>query len=76
MNPPNTPAPDTHKNELLLTVPETAKLLRTSQWMIYKLIREDTLATIKIGSRRLIPAVDLESYVSNLRAVKARMRHV
>ncbi|GAA0993378.1 helix-turn-helix domain-containing protein [Subtercola frigoramans] len=60
---------------LVLSVAEAAERLKTSQWMIYKLIRERKLVTIKIGSRRLVPSLDLDAYVDNLRIVELRGHH-
>jgi excisionase family DNA binding protein len=49
----------------LLTVSEAAKLLRISNWLLYKLIRTDELRTLTIASRRLIASDDLAEYINN-----------
>lgn len=49
----------------LLTVSEAAKLLRISNWLLYKLIRNEELRTLTIASRRLIAAEDLADYINN-----------
>ncbi|MCL2779999.1 MAG: helix-turn-helix domain-containing protein [Actinomycetia bacterium] len=51
----------------VLTVPETAELLKTSQWTIYKLLRERQLGSIRIGSRRLIPVADFQAFIESRR---------
>ncbi|CPS11082.1 DNA-binding protein [Mycobacteroides abscessus] len=38
----------------LLTVTETAELLRCGQTMVYQLIKDGRLASVKIGRRRLV----------------------
>jgi excisionase family DNA binding protein len=48
---------------VLLTVPEVSERLKTSQWTIYKLLRERQLESIKIGARRLIPLDALEAFI-------------
>ncbi len=50
----------------LLTVPETATRLRVSKWMIYNLIRSRRLRTVRIGSRRLVPATALHDFLRQL----------
>lgn len=39
---------------VMLTVAEACEHLRISKWMLYRLIRDGELPTVKIGSRRLI----------------------
>jgi excisionase family DNA binding protein len=50
----------------LLTVPEACDALRISKHSLYQLIRQRRLATIKIGTRRLIPAESLRDLVGAL----------
>jgi excisionase family DNA binding protein len=50
----------------LLTVPEAAQRLRVSKWMLYNLIRSRQLQTLKIGSRRLVRATAIRTYLSSL----------
>lgn len=54
---------DVGSRALLLTVPEASQRLKTSQWTIYKLLRERQLESIKIGARRLIPLDALEAFI-------------
>jgi excisionase family DNA binding protein len=50
----------------LLTVTEACERLRISRWMLYSLIHKQQLKTIKIGSRRLIPATALHELINRL----------
>lgn len=50
---------------LLYTVPEAAQLLRIGRSSLYELIATRQLVSITIGSRRLIPAEDLEAFVAS-----------
>jgi excisionase family DNA binding protein len=52
---------------LLLTVVEACEVLRISRWSLYRLIHNRQLATVKIGSRRLIPAVAVRELLDALR---------
>ncbi len=40
----------------LLTVPETAEMLRCGQTTVYQLLKDGRLASVKIGRRRLVRA--------------------
>jgi excisionase family DNA binding protein len=55
----------------LLTLPEVAKKLRISRWMVYELINRRQLTSITIGSRRFVTAVDLDAYINSRRHVGA-----
>jgi len=56
-----------HPNEPeLLTVKEASERLRISKTKLYDLIRSNQLATVKIGSRRLIPAAALAALLQQL----------
>lgn len=66
------PAPD---QDLVLTVKEVAQNLKISLWMVNKLIRENKLRSVQIGSRRLVPSTDLEEYLRELRKRQAGVRH-
>jgi excisionase family DNA binding protein len=48
----------------LLTVPEAAKELRISNWLIYELIRSKQLKTFKIGTRRIIASEDINNFIN------------
>lgn len=52
-----TPAPPM---PLMLTVDETAALLRLHRLTVYKQAREGKLPSVKIGGRRLVPAAAIE----------------
>ncbi len=57
IDPPSNPAP------LLYTVPEAAKQLRIGRSSLYELIATDQIASITIGSRRLIAHDDLVTFI-------------
>lgn len=48
----------------LLTLTEAAEILRMSKWTIYRLLDEHQLRAIKIRSRRLIPASEIERFIA------------
>lgn len=50
----------------MLTVQEVCEKLRISRWAVNKLIRSKQLASVKIGSRRLVPQHSLEAYERRL----------
>ncbi|WP_163512209.1 helix-turn-helix domain-containing protein [Fodinicola acaciae] len=52
----------------LLTVTEACEVLRISSWTLYRLIWARQLNTIKIGRRRLIPAVAVDEMLKRLAA--------
>ncbi|MFI0800882.1 DNA binding domain-containing protein, excisionase family [Amycolatopsis lurida] len=50
---------------LLLSVPEARKKLGgISKWSLYQLINSRQLESIRIGRRRLIPQIALESFIN------------
>ncbi|RIS61530.1 DNA-binding protein [Mycobacteroides abscessus] len=49
----------------LLTIPEACAQLRISRWKVYELIRANTLNTVAIGRRRLVPASTVQQYIAN-----------
>jgi excisionase family DNA binding protein len=55
-------------NNRLLTINEAYAMLRVSKSMIYSLIHDKRLASVKIGRRRLIPFKSLEAYLTELSA--------
>jgi excisionase family DNA binding protein len=50
----------------LLTVTEACAALRISRWLFYRLVRQHRVRTIKIGSRRLVPAGALDELLARL----------
>lgn len=59
---------DVQTDELLLTVVEVAKKLRSSRTIVYPLITSGKLPSIKIGRRRLVRVSDLADYVAGIPA--------
>lgn len=57
-----TPA-DTEPPRTLLTVPETAAMLRCGQTTVYQLIKDGRLAGVKIGRRRLVGADAVAQFI-------------
>ncbi len=70
--PARTPATTT---DLVYTVREVAEMLKISDWTVNKLIHDRALGSIQIGARRLVPAVDLEEYLRELRKEGRGVRH-
>jgi len=50
----------------VLTIQETCAVLRISKWTLYQLIRSRQLVTIKIGSRRVVPAAAIQALIDRL----------
>lgn len=71
----NSAATPTTTDDLVYTVHEIAEKLKISHWMVHRLIREKTLHSIQIGTRRLVPATDLEEYLRGLRKEERGIRH-
>jgi excisionase family DNA binding protein len=57
-------------NLLVFTVDEAAEKLHVGRSTIFKLIREGSLPTIKVGKRRLIPVDALEMWVRDQTEVR------
>jgi len=53
-------------NPLLLTPEEVADALHVGRTKVYDLLRSRTLASVKIGGCRRIPAAELRAYVERL----------
>lgn len=53
-------------SESLLTINEASERLRIGRSTLYDLIRSKRLRTIKIGSRRLVPASAIDQVVASL----------
>lgn len=58
-------------DDMILTVPEAAKLLRLSRAFTYQLVAEAQLPSLKLGRRVLIPRSALERFIED-RAEEAR----
>lgn len=54
-------------DQLLLTVPEAAKLLSLSRSTVYELMKRGDLPAVKIGGARRIPADSLDAFRSSLK---------
>lgn len=52
--------------EPLLTVDETAAVLKTSRWTVYRLIKERELVTIKVRNGRRVPVESVRAYIAGL----------
>lgn len=50
----------------MLTVEETCQCLRISKWTLYRLIQNNKLKTVKIGSRRLIRVRAIVEFIDHL----------
>lgn len=53
---------------VLLTVGEACAALRISRWTFYRLVQQRQLQTVKILSRRLVPAESLRRFLAALPA--------
>ncbi len=51
-------------NSVLLTAGETAKVLRISERLVWRLIAEGSIASVRIGRRRLVPREAIETFVT------------
>lgn len=54
------------QQQLLITVDEAARRLEISKSMVYKLIRQGRLKTVKVGANRRIKPEALAEYVESL----------
>ena len=55
----------------VLSIREACTALRISKWTLYQLIRSHQLATIKIGSRRVVPLAAIQTLIDRLRDEEA-----
>jgi excisionase family DNA binding protein len=46
------------------SVPEVAERFNVSVWTVFQLIKRHELASLKIGSRRLIPETAVDDYIT------------
>ena len=61
-----TPTPAAPNDGLLLTIEETAKVLRIGQTRTYELVMSGLLRSVKIGRRRLVLRAGVDEYVTAL----------
>ncbi len=54
----------TANDRLLLTVEEAADLVGIGRTLTYRLIREGSLATVKVGRLRRVPAAALHAWIA------------
>ncbi len=52
--------------QTMLTVAEACAQLRISKWTLYRLMQSGQLASVKIGSRRLIPMRAITKFIDQL----------
>lgn len=69
-------ATDHLSEHLLLTVPETAHVLRISRNLTYELLRQRTLPFVRLGRRVLIPRQALEEWITNQSELSQRVETV
>lgn len=53
-------------DQMMLSVRETCKRLGVSKWTIYRLMEAGKLASVKIGSRRLVPQRAMMEFIRQL----------
>lgn len=58
-------------DKLVYSVNEAAELLSVGRTMVYDLIRDGRLRSLKVGHRRLIAREDLEAFVRSIRGAEA-----
>lgn len=63
---PLPPAGDGERRPLLLTVDEAAHMLRIGRTVVYQLIQEGEIRSVKIGRNRRVVATSIGEYVSRL----------
>lgn len=68
-------SPDGSTERILLTVDEAADKLRISRWTLNRLVQERQLASVTIGTRRLIPLDDISRFVEVNRVSSEGVRY-
>lgn len=61
----------TEEQSHLLTVPETAKLLRISRNLAYELVARHEIPAIRLGRSIRVPRAELEAWLANNAAHRA-----
>ncbi len=59
-------APNIAPQLQLLSLQEVGRRLNVGHWMIYKLIGDNKLRTVKIGKRRLVSVQALQDFISQM----------
>ena len=49
---------------LVVSVPEAARLMGISRGMLYVMMRDGTVPTVRIGRRRLLARADIERFIA------------
>jgi excisionase family DNA binding protein len=52
--------------KVMFSVAEVCAQLGVSRWMLYRLIREEKIKSVKIGSRRLVPVGAIAAFIQGL----------
>lgn len=63
--------PSSDGQPLIYSVEEAARVLRVSRDTTYELLRSGQLRSMKVGRRRLIPAIAIHEYIRTCMAVTA-----
>ena len=56
-----------------LSMPETARLLGVSEWLVKRAVREGALPSLRLGRRVLIPRDALQEWLSSARTGEQRV---
>ncbi|OBC14099.1 hypothetical protein A5784_30845 [Mycobacterium sp. 852013-50091_SCH5140682] len=57
--------------KLLLTIPETAELLRVHAATVYRLFDKGELRWVRVGSRRLVTRAEVDRFIAEHTQVSA-----
>ncbi|MEU4414333.1 excisionase family DNA-binding protein [Nocardia salmonicida] len=49
-----------------MTILEASEQLRLSRWSVYQLINQRKLVSVKVASRRLVPATEIDRFIKQL----------
>ena len=64
LNAAQAPPAESPPTPTLLTVAETAELLRCGQTLVYAMLSDGRLASVKIGRRRLVKSADVQRFIA------------